>query len=565
MGDNMKKSVSTTMLPKLPEEVVRLRFDDRGGEAAARHAAHPQSLKGGVGPDTHHKIMRAPEWRHIHSEWRYIHSLFVYIGRPAGIMWRVKLPLMINLLVAVGLILNEEFNSITRAATMVPEFAHDAVLQMFQLTSFVLALLLALRHNRTYERWWDAWRNFRRLGDCAVALTQQATIFCADEPALQAEASTLHAPSLLPCNRRHWDEQPCFIARWAVLWLYSVVQFCSGAPQLDPLARNLLSEAECEVFDAAPNKFSLIELKLRRLVSRMKLPTDQAISVDLHLREGWQCVRTCSTIKQTALPYALTLMCTGFLETALLLLPIGFIGRPYHALSGSGSWTSTQRASGALLLLGLYIVTNLLLLGGDEVACQLEDPFRVLPLSDRTEGVVDLIRRTFDEAEQFEGIDAAAAAARGGASVGGAPSSCGGCGGGGVTAAAGGSALWAGLERTETLKRLDDIVLQVQPMHRSDSLTRTHSGWEDDVPVSGSRRRTRDSAGGGGGRVSAGVSAGGSPDLEAGCGGGTSGDGVVRGGGGGGGSGRGSRGSDGGAGSRLWRPRWLSSQGSSPI
>lgn len=34
----------------------------------------------------------------------------------------------------------------------------------------------------------------------------------------------------------------------------------------------------------------------------------QAMSVDAHIREGWQCVRTCSTIKQTALPYALTLV-----------------------------------------------------------------------------------------------------------------------------------------------------------------------------------------------------------------------------------------------------------------
>lgn len=28
-----------------------------------------------------------------------------------------------------------------------------------------------------------------------------------------------------------------------------------------------------------------------------------------------------------------------------------------------------------------------------QVACQMEDPFMVLPLADRTEGVVDLIRR----------------------------------------------------------------------------------------------------------------------------------------------------------------------------
>jgi len=84
-------------------------------------------------------------------------------------------------------------------------------------------------------------------------------------------------------------------------------------------------------------------------------------------------------------------MCTGFIEIALILLPIGFIGRPYHSLSPDLS--QEQRLTGMLLLLGLYMITNLLLLGGDEVACQMEDPFLVLPMNDRTEGVVDLIRR----------------------------------------------------------------------------------------------------------------------------------------------------------------------------
>ena len=114
---------------------------------------------------------------------------------------------------------------------------------------------------------------------------QQATVFCAGDPTLQAE-----------------------IARWAVLWCYAAVQFCSGAERLEGMAHRLLSDEEAAVFDAAPNKFNFVELKLRKLVARMKLPTDQALSVDAHIREGWRCVRACSTIKQTALPYALTLV-----------------------------------------------------------------------------------------------------------------------------------------------------------------------------------------------------------------------------------------------------------------
>jgi len=48
------------------------------------------------------------------------------------------------------------------AFTIVPTFAHDAVIQMFQLTTFVLALLLTLRHNRTCEPMGGTWVAERR-------------------------------------------------------------------------------------------------------------------------------------------------------------------------------------------------------------------------------------------------------------------------------------------------------------------------------------------------------------------------------------------------------------------
>jgi len=255
------------------------------------------------------------------------------------------------------------------------------------------------------------------VGDAAVAITQQATIFCAEDPALQSD-----------------------VARWLVVWQYSLVQFCSGAANLDPMAKQLLREPEAALYDSVPNKFTFVELKLRRLVAKMKLPMEQFLSVDAHMREGWQCVRSCSTIKQTALPYALTLvrswlvqlkelgdaaclqsshsatiaippppplptnpprfnhqnapthqMCTGFIEISLIILPAGFIGSPYLKLGPAVSLK--ERLSGFALMLLLYLIVNLLLLGADEVASQMEDPFEVLPLNDRTECVVDLIRR----------------------------------------------------------------------------------------------------------------------------------------------------------------------------
>ena len=271
------------------------------------------------------------------------------------------------------------------------------------------------KHTKTNtpdERWWDAWRSFRRLGDCAVALVQQATTFCHDDPTLQSEIARwavlwwADGGGVMVMGSWWWRQRCLMMMMTAAVLLhrffntrnntmnqsnkavqikntrlqstnnttqpspmqrcYSMVQFCGGVDHLEPTAHRLLSAEEAAVFDASPNRFNFVELKLRKLVARMKLTTDQvrgavglwacvtaawggggvggwklwrwwklwgdvarayagrtckhprkrtlapvftqALSVDAHIREGWQCVRTCSTIKQTALPYALTLV-----------------------------------------------------------------------------------------------------------------------------------------------------------------------------------------------------------------------------------------------------------------
>jgi hypothetical protein len=68
-------------------------------------------------------------------------------------------------------------------------------------------------------------------------------------------------------------------------------------------------------------------------------------------------------------------MCTGFIQIALILLPIGFVGRHYHLLATADAAhpaSVSQRAVSVAILLGLYLVINLLLLGCDEVGGEKE-------------------------------------------------------------------------------------------------------------------------------------------------------------------------------------------------
>lgn len=72
-----------------------------------------------------------------------------------------------------------------------PPFLPDldlVILNSFRLITFLLALLLSFRVNRTYDRWWQARQGFSGVGGAAVALSQQAVQWVQD-PAIRVSGS----------------------------------------------------------------------------------------------------------------------------------------------------------------------------------------------------------------------------------------------------------------------------------------------------------------------------------------------------------------------------------------
>lgn len=76
---------------------------------------------------------------------------------------------------------------------------------------------------------------------------------------------------------------------------------------------------------------------------------------------------TCPLAK--AMPQGVSLMCTGFVFIWLILLPFGLI-------NGPGGMTAN------FSVLVIMAVASMLLLGVDEMASQMEKPYRMLPLDD---------------------------------------------------------------------------------------------------------------------------------------------------------------------------------------
>jgi ion channel-forming bestrophin family protein len=90
------------------------------------------------------------------------------------------------------------------------------------------------------------------------------------------------------------------------------------------------------------------------------------------ITQGWAHGGTCMRIKFQCLPYGITLNCSGFLLIYVLLMPLGLIT---DASSRDGLYQPT-------FALVVYFVLCVMLLGADEVATQLEQPFPFIPLVD---------------------------------------------------------------------------------------------------------------------------------------------------------------------------------------
>lgn len=105
------------------------------------------------------------------------------------------------------------------------------------------------------------------------------------------------------------------------------------------------------------------------------------------ISKGSADMGVCTRILFYATPYAITLLCSGFLEIWLLLMPLGTI-------LGS-SLPATLRHTRAMVVVDLllYLLACVLMLGVDEVANQLELPFPHLPLEDMADSALRNIRR----------------------------------------------------------------------------------------------------------------------------------------------------------------------------
>ncbi|KAI7837078.1 hypothetical protein COHA_009076 [Chlorella ohadii] len=293
-------------------------------------------------------VWKQADWDRYHSSQRFVDALFCYLGAPSHILWNVRWPLL-SVVLANCLCILYGIKVVTWG---LPSWQNgDDYRLSFQLCSFALSLILSFRVKVGYDRWWAARQQFGNLrtGACTLACMARNYLH-RKHPALAEE-----------------------FMRWGVVWLYAIKQTVDYAPQLDAPAAALLSEEELAVCTTSHKPRQLAAFKMQHLLAEAEPHIPH--SVMLAMQEQWgmafRAAGDIGRLRHQPGPVGVAMLSTGFAFIWLLLLNLTYTD-------------GASVDSFAILLPGFFVA--LLILGVDEVASQLEDPWRLLPI----QGLVDI-------------------------------------------------------------------------------------------------------------------------------------------------------------------------------
>lgn len=310
-------------------------------------------------PDTVNFETGKHQWSQIHDSRRYLSSLFFYIGPPAYLLWNLLLPITIIVTIILANAIYYTFATYNKS---LPTFDRSGNAQMaFSYSSFALSLLLALKLQRTYERWWAACLEFGRVTSKLQQLAHLAV--------LQKHI----APEVL-------DEFIEYLCIYPYTVLMKLQSFKTMPREAFGLAKStghgtavsVLKEEDVQFLMTTSEPRVYVALKIRKLIDDMQCPFEKYWAFEGLMETVEAAAIVCLRIKKTNIPIGISFLTTGFVMFWLVLLPFAV----FPAVQSSTEPRVVTIWFSALVLFFLA----LLLLSIDEISNQLEDPWYSLPL-----------------------------------------------------------------------------------------------------------------------------------------------------------------------------------------
>eukprot|EP00667_Euglena_gracilis_P007547 EG_transcript_7621 len=230
---------------------------------------------------------------------------------------------------------------------------------LFALSGPTLGLLLVFRTNSSYERWDGARKMIGMVKNRSEDLVRQTCVhFPADRPDLKEQ-----------------------MLRYTQAFFFALKVHLRSGPggleddgQLTKDLTPILKPRELYLLQQAQNRPAHILQCMTRVMHAARLDSGVLICMDQNLTMMADVLGGCERILRTPIPLSYTRMTTRFLLIWLFLLPLAL------------SWEIVKLDCSIWLAPPCIAFLAFLLLGVDEVAVQIEEPFSILPLEAYAEG-----------------------------------------------------------------------------------------------------------------------------------------------------------------------------------
>ena len=220
-----------------------------------------------------------------------------------------------------------------------------------------VSFMITWHLGKSTERWWEARKALQTTTQCALRGVQLAA-------ANGAPAATLDA-----------------LLTWSITWLRCLRAMVLPGEPTPHDTLELLTPSQAAAMRGTPAPHQLAQIKMARLLH----DTPDASGLASKACQGMDTLVMLST---QCLPHAVSILSTGYCEFFLILYAFApTIASPSESAldylrtdNGSHKKAHTTIIVTCVMWVVQYAALNLLLLGTDEVASQLEHPFLMLPL-----------------------------------------------------------------------------------------------------------------------------------------------------------------------------------------
>ena len=303
------------------------------------------------------------EWKKLRAPWRHYMAFISLWGPPGNLFYNIRVPLTV-----ISIIIGANAIYATCRETIDPSlphwFAEGAKSTAYNLTSFLVSLLLGFKINRSFDRWWVARQNFTNICARLSGLLTSITLVKVGNENLSEEQKT-------KIDR---------IQRLLLSLPFSMIMTLYSLDRCPLQIRHILDKDDISWMENTQDAWYFLLCKLQVLFSG--LTSVKSSDMEKEVNQLRMDVNSMLAIKRTHFPYFLSKIPTALIMVYTVTVPMQLFGDVMHFIR------VTEELQGKTLrnvlhywyLASMLWVLSSLVIAANEAADLLEDPYYYIPI-----------------------------------------------------------------------------------------------------------------------------------------------------------------------------------------